>query len=114
VHRPIPLVPLDPIDISAEYAEMATQAKRAEREHAQTSVDHACRLLREAGYRPHGIVRDGDPGHQLIHVARELDVDLVIAGARGASLLKGLGIGSVADRLLKSLPASVLLVRDPT
>ena len=35
---------------------------------------------------------------------------LIIAGARGASMIKGLLVGSVADRLLKEARCSVLLV----
>jgi nucleotide-binding universal stress UspA family protein len=57
------------------------------------------------------VVREGDPADEILELVREQQVDLIIAGARGVSLLEWLRVGSVADRLLKHAPCSVLLVR---
>jgi nucleotide-binding universal stress UspA family protein len=55
-------------------------------------------------------VREGDPASEIQAAAVEMGADLIVAGARGASLIRGLVVGSVADRLLRSREASVLLV----
>src|SRR5205814_5380416 len=54
------------------------------------------------------VVRDGDPAEEILKLAGEQDADLLIAGARGISALERLLVGSVADRLLKHAPCSVL------
>ena len=56
-------------------------------------------------------VTEGDPTDQILAVAAQRGADLIIAGARGVSLIQGLLVGSVADRLLKQADRSVLLVR---
>ena len=70
------------------------------------------------------VVREGDPADEILKLAGEphplgvpaaanpeVAADLIIAGARGISALERLMVGSVADRLLKHAPCSVLLVR---
>jgi nucleotide-binding universal stress UspA family protein len=57
------------------------------------------------------MVREGDPTHEILKLAAEQQADLIIAGARGVSVLERLLVGSVADRLLNHAPCSVLLVR---
>ena len=42
---------------------------------------------------------------------RVVAIDLIIAGARGDSLVRRLALGSVADRLLKTARCSVLVAR---
>ena len=66
-------------------------------------------------------MREGDPAQEILKLGAEpepvtsakpeVEADLIIAGARGVSLLERLTVGSVADRLLKHAPCSVLLVR---
>jgi nucleotide-binding universal stress UspA family protein len=56
-------------------------------------------------------IRTGDPATEILSAAAEKGVDLIVAGARGESLIEHLLTGSVADRLLKKATCSVLLVR---
>jgi nucleotide-binding universal stress UspA family protein len=55
-------------------------------------------------------LRVGDPAAEILRLAEERSADLIVAGARGVSLIEGLLMGSVADRLLKHAPCSVLIV----
>jgi nucleotide-binding universal stress UspA family protein len=55
-------------------------------------------------------LRTGDPATEIITLAEELRADLIIAGARGVSMIEGLLMGSVSDRLLKEASCSVLIV----
>ena len=41
----------------------------------------------------------GDPATEILALAEERQADLILAGARGASFVEGLLMGSVADRL---------------
>ena len=55
----------------------------------------------------------GDPAHELIRAAITRSASLIIVGGRGHSLLGGLVLGSVAQKLVRSSPVSVLVCRHP-
>ena len=55
----------------------------------------------------------GEPAHELVNVAVKREAAMIIVGGRGHSLLGGLVLGSIAQRLVRSSPISVLVVRHP-
>ncbi|MCU1468749.1 MAG: universal stress protein UspA [Actinomycetia bacterium] len=55
----------------------------------------------------------GEAAHMLVDVAKARSAWLIIVGGRGHSLLGGLVLGSVAQKLVRSSPISVLVVRHP-
>ena len=55
-------------------------------------------------------VRNGGPSEEVLRFAKEWGADLLIVGARGTSLIEGLLVGSVADRVLKDAKCSTLIV----
>lgn len=57
------------------------------------------------------IVERGDPARLLRQVAASRPVDLVVLGAHGRSAIREVAIGSVAKRILASVPVDALLVR---
>ena len=67
-------------------------------------------VLEAAWEQASAVVRVGDPADEILHLATEQDADLILCGARGVSLIRGLLVGSVADRLLQSAATSVLIV----
>ena len=50
------------------------------------------------------------PAHEVVDIARKIDADLIVAGARGHSAVTGLLLGSVTNRLLHIAPCPVLVV----
>lgn len=57
-------------------------------------------------------IRSGAVETSLARYVREQDVDLVVLGSHGRSGLRGLLMGTTANRLLEWLPCDVLLVPD--
>jgi nucleotide-binding universal stress UspA family protein len=55
----------------------------------------------------------GEPAHELVNVATKHDATMIVVGGRGHSLLGGLVLGSIAQRLVRWSPISVLVVRHP-
>jgi nucleotide-binding universal stress UspA family protein len=96
-------------EIMAGLAMAVEDVRREQREEAARVVEDAQHRLARCGKQAHLVVREGDPAQELLQIVAEEKADLVIAGARGISLIQGLLVGSVADRLLKSAPCSVLL-----
>jgi nucleotide-binding universal stress UspA family protein len=54
----------------------------------------------------------GDPATELIAVARHEKASAIVVGGRTHGLLGGFVIGSVAQKLVRHSPVSVLVVRD--
>ena len=54
---------------------------------------------------------DGEPYIALMDYAKEQDIDMIILGIRGHTLLEKLLVGSTTDRLIRHSPFPVLAVR---
>ena len=58
------------------------------------------------------ILAHGDPGSQIVKIAREREVDLIVMGSRGISGLASVVLGSVGERVVRNAPCSVFIVRE--
>ena len=56
-------------------------------------------------------IRCGRPYQEILGLAHELDADLIVLSTRGHSGLKHLLLGSTAERVVRSAPCPVLVVR---
>jgi nucleotide-binding universal stress UspA family protein len=57
-------------------------------------------------------VRSGDPASELIAAAEASQADTIVAGGRNHGVIGGLVLGSVAQKLVRNSPVSVMVVRD--
>lgn len=55
----------------------------------------------------------GNPPTEICRIAKERDSDLIVMGTHGRTGLTHLFIGSVAERVVRHAPCSVLIVRTP-
>lgn len=58
------------------------------------------------------LVRSGKPYHEIVTVAKEGDIDLIIIATHGYTGLKHLFLGSTAERVIRHAPCPVLAVRE--
>jgi len=58
------------------------------------------------------IVRCGSAFNEIVTVAKDLNIDLIIIATHGYSGLKHLVMGSTAERVVRHAPCPVLVVRD--
>ena len=77
------------------------------------SRDRAFDLLADRNIEWTFDVAYGEPAHELVNVAVKRKATMIVVGGRGHSLLGGLVLGSIAQRLVRSSPISVLVVRHP-
>ena len=56
------------------------------------------------------LVEKGDPDKTIVSLSKERDIDLIVIGARGLGLIRGMFIGSVTDAVLKSSPCPVFII----
>ena len=59
-------------------------------------------------------VAAGDPGSELINKAMEHQAAAIVVGGRSHGVVAGVIVGSVAQKLVRKSPVSVLVVRDGT
>ena len=57
------------------------------------------------------IFTEGDPGHEIVRVAEELNADLIVLGTHGYSGWKRFTLGSVAELVIRHAPCAVLTIR---
>lgn len=60
---------------------------------------------------PHATLLFGEPYRELIKYAREYEIDMIVLGVRGHTLLEQLMVGSTTDRVIREAPCPVLAVR---
>jgi len=95
-------------DGSAElYVERSVQELEA------ASREYAFDLLANRALEWTFDVAVGEPAHELVDFAVSRAADVIVVGGRGHSLLGGLVLGSIAQKLVRCSPISVLVVRHP-
>ncbi len=60
------------------------------------------------------VIRDGVPSEEIMKVAQEEGVDLIITGYNGKTLMQRLFSGSVSKDIEKNAPVPVLVAKNPT
>ena len=61
----------------------------------------------------HHVFLEGDPATEVVRYARDASMDLVVMGTHGRTGLERLLMGSVAEKVLREAPCSVLVVKLP-
>ena len=87
--------------------------RREERQYMETQLKEIAAALRATGRNVVTELRDADadPATGLIELVEERKADLLAVGALGVSEVERFLIGSVADKVLRHAPCSVLVVR---
>ena len=57
------------------------------------------------------IFREGDPGHEIIRTAEELNADLIVLGSHGHKGWKRFTLGSVAELVVRHAPCAVFTIK---
>ena len=97
---PFPEVPpyLDHVEADFENAERALQTLAAQ----QTLKSSAIQT----------VVRTGLAAHEIVEAARDLDSDLIVIATHGYTGWKHLCIGSTTERVVRTAPCPVFVVRE--
>jgi nucleotide-binding universal stress UspA family protein len=81
------------------------------RERSQTLLADAEATAAERGREVTTASRVGKPAREIVALAAERDVDVVVVGSHGRSLVAQAFLGSVAERVLRRAPTPVTVVR---
>jgi nucleotide-binding universal stress UspA family protein len=82
-------------------------------EQMQAALDRACATLEEKGLKATGILKAGNPAMTINNLAKELDAQLIMIGAKGLRATLGILLGGVAQTVVEYATCPVLVVRAP-
>lgn len=82
-------------------------------EGARSVVEDACSELRHSYFGAlHAHVGGGDPAHEIVTFAGQHRADYVVLGTHGRTGIPRLFLGSVAEKVVRTAPCSVLVARE--
>jgi nucleotide-binding universal stress UspA family protein len=86
-----------------------------EQQSRMTSYAHneMTRLMGQESLEWEPLITVGNPANEIARLAADKQVDLAIAASHGRSGLKRLILGSVTERLMRTLPCPLWVVRSP-
>ena len=67
--------------------------------------------LQKAGFRTSFLIRQGHIAETILHVASEIDADVIVMSTHGRSGVKRWLLGSIADRVATHSQVPVMLIR---
>ncbi|HEV8474016.1 MAG TPA: universal stress protein [Methylomirabilota bacterium] len=82
-----------------------------QRRWAEQALEQRVGTARAAGVRARWLVRAGAAAPTIAEVAAEEGADLVVVGTQGRGVLDRLVVGSVAERVVRTAPCPVLVVK---
>ncbi len=74
-------------------------------------VNYVLGLAEKAGVNASSMVAEGRPFERIVHLAKELNVDLIVMGTYGRRGAERILIGSVAERVIEYASCPVLVVK---
>jgi len=103
------------IDLSsaAMYGEIIADTVEQQNRIMGYTLEHLKRIIGEQPVDWEPLITVGHTADEIASVAEEKNVHLVISATHGRSGLKRLILGSVTQRLMRTLPCPLLLVRGP-
>jgi nucleotide-binding universal stress UspA family protein len=93
---------ITPPDIAADLADRA-----------QKSLDAAVAARRDRGVQISGTLTNGGPREEILRLAKEGNVDLIVMGTHGRRGVPRAILGSVAERVIRMSDIPVLTIRGP-
>ena len=88
----------------------ATYLQEVEAE-VQSSMEEALARVTAAGLSGEQVVLYGVPFQEIVDIAKARQVDLIVMGTHGRTGLMYVLLGSVAEKVVRIAPCSVLVVR---
>jgi nucleotide-binding universal stress UspA family protein len=78
-----------------------------------TAFDRIIAENKLQGLTIHREVREGPPFYEIIQLAKEANIDLIVMGTHGHTGLAHVLLGSVTEKVVRKAPCPVLTVRHP-
>lgn len=103
------------IDLSsaAVYGEAVLALEEQQKRMTKYAEDEMAGLMSRQSVDWEPLVAVGNAAHEIARMAAEKRADITVAASHGRAGLKRLILGSVTERLMRTLPCPLLVVRSP-
>jgi len=91
--------------------DLLAELQQAEEKEAKKLLNETRKPFKEGGYRVSTLVLKGEPAEEILLVASTLNPELMVLGAKGLTGIERFLLGSVAQRVARFSPYSVLIVK---
>jgi nucleotide-binding universal stress UspA family protein len=98
-------------DLLGRTPALRAQLRKAEEARAVELLAGPAKTLGDRGLAVETSVRRGNPADEIMKACRTLRPDLVLVGAKGTSAIAEFSLGSVAHKVMKYAPCSVLVAK---
>ena len=105
---PIPTLPSDPHYNFEVPAYQDALRENAQRQLAETVEGHVSDQV-----RTRTILSHGDPAKEIVRIAKEEQIDMIVIATHGLTGWQHLVFGSVAEKVVRTAKCPVLTVRSP-
>ena len=105
---PIPTLPSDP-----HYNFEVPAYQDALRENARRQLDETVARLALKEVKAAALLSHGDPAREIVRIAREEKIDMIVIATHGLTGWQHLVFGSVAEKVVRFADCPVLTVRGP-
>ena len=83
----------------------------AQRKWAQREVANLAGRLAKRGVKCEALLQQGPPQKRIVETAKRIKADLIVMSTHGRTGVSHLMLGSVAERVVRTAPCAVLIVR---
>ena len=103
------------IDLSsaAIYGEAVLALEEQQKRMTRHAQDEMTRLMTKESIDWEPLITVGNAAHEIARLAADKKIDITIAASHGRAGLKRIILGSVTERLMRTLPCPLLVVRSP-
>ena len=91
--------------------DLLAELQQAEEKEAKKLLNETRKPFKEGGYRVSTLVLKGEPAEEILLAASTLNPELIVLGAKGLTGIERFLLGSVAQRVARFSPYSVLIVK---
>jgi nucleotide-binding universal stress UspA family protein len=101
-------------EVALEQISGPTEREEVERElknDGQRYINYILGLAEKEGVKAASILAKGRPFEQIVHIAKGLNMDLIVMGTYGLRGAERILMGSVAERVIEYAPCPVLVVK---
>jgi len=81
------------------------------KEDGQRYVSYVLGLAAKEGLKASSLLTKGNPYEQIVRLAKELKIDLIVMGTYGRRAAERVLIGSVTERVIEYAPCPVLVIK---
>jgi len=98
------------VGVSDFQKEMKEKAIAVRRKIEDRKIEDDIKSLKAQDIKYQILLQEGKPADEIINTARERDIDLIVVGTHGTSILKGKLYGSIAKAVVSDAGRNVLAV----